>query len=387
MLTLFLCTCIIPFFTLIKISYSPLFRFALRLILVIGVGFILFSYESLLIQIVIIVSMMIMVSLISNAMSSESGVLDAFCFVMLVVNLFLGLFSNNGSIFVGHEYVFAISMIISLFSILAYFLISSVDSIRWFNKSRLQIPATMRRSSILLLVGIGFIFAILASISWIARVFDMIISSIIELIRSLHNFITNALQNLIPEQSYQPPMPDALPMFPEIYESAEESGVIHIIANILFWILVIALVVSITVSLVLLFIRVLKLIQRYIKTWKPADMLENDVFTEVVEKSVFIRKATKLRRYERKPRYSSLMTERERILFIYHEYVRRAKRNKLTIDNFSDTPSEVLEEIAGNVKEKAFPEPKGLSTAYNIARYSNDFSDVADSAELKRRLL
>jgi len=395
MLALFICVCIMPFFDFRRIKYATLLSFILRLTLSLIVGFIVFFYASLWVKIAITAFSLLILSILANAMSDEPGIIGVFCFFMLFFNVAFGLFGNSivtftigDGAFVRYDHILNISMVISLFAALSFFMINNIDSVRWFSSSRLKIPQIMKRSSIVFLAIIGIMFVALAFASWIARAIGMLINGLIGLIQSLFDLIANVLQD--PYIPYQYPLPpdNSVTVPPNMYEPrAEVEGASSVIGNILIGLIVIALVGAIIFGIIKLSVRILKILLQHSKAREEIGVSESAVFTEIVEKLTPIIKKKMIQNREKQPRYSSLLTERERILFIYREYVRRAKNNGLTQDKCSDTPNEILEEIAEKANGQNFPHTGELGTIYNTARYSNgDISNASSADELKRRL-
>jgi len=123
------------------------------------------------------------------------------------------------------------------------------------------------------------------------------------------------------------------------------------------------------------------------KTGRGSVMQSSEVFTEIIEKIAPARKKRTIRDFIREPRYSSLQTDRERILFIYRAYVKRAKRHGYTYNSNSGTANEILDEITQNASPGTFPLPENLNAAFNAVRYSNEVTVPLNADELKRKLL
>jgi len=245
----------------------------------------------------------------------------------------------------------------------------------------------MKRSSIVLFAVIGVIFIALIFASWIGRFVVALINGIVGLIQSFFSFIESVLQNLFAtEELPYTPSDNALPQ--EVYEYSYEAGANNVVLGILVGVVFFAVAAILLYNIIGFVIKKIKKWLRRRKGEKDKVILVNDVFTEVIEDIIPARKKRSSRNHKAQRKYSSLLTERERIQFIYREYVRRAKRKGLTNDHNSSTPNEVLGEIAENASKKAFPHEEDLAVAYNAVRYSNDDTvKIVKADELKRKLL
>jgi hypothetical protein len=131
------------------------------------------------------------------------------------------------------------------------------------------------------------------------------------------------------------------------------------------------------------FVKLIMFAFKLLKAKHQRAIVNSNVFTETIEKIESSRKKRSKKSRAKRLTYSSLMTESERIKYIYYEYVRRAKRNGLTSDTISDTPNVILDEVVRNIqdssekKDKDFPLPGNLGGAFCKVRYG-DCNDNAD---------
>jgi len=293
-------------------------------------------------------------------------------------SFFTGLFSHTSSMHLEYGQLLGIMIIISTISTLSAFLILNVDAARWFGVDGLNIPGTMKRSSFVLLAMVILLIFILSFSSLILEAVEAVLYGVFRLIVFLLNLLAVEQQ---PEDVMQR---DESSLFPDSYESASEPSIIGVI---LMWLVVGVLILAIITSIVIAMLKLIRFIMRLLKAEREKEATGNEVFTEIIEKISLVRKKRAFRGFTRQPRYSSLLTERERILYIYREYVKRAKRNGFTDDSFSDTANEILEEISQNANRESFPLPDDLSAVFNAVRYSNDSAIVVEADKLRRRLI
>ena len=307
--------------------------------------------------------------------------------VMIMLDVILGFFNYRGTLFTEVEQQLNRTIIFSVYAVLSFFMINNIDNARWFGTDRLKIPNAMKHSAFVLLAILGVLTAALSFSTLILSVLETIFDSIAVLLRSLAEFLTGMLRSDAPFQD----TPADMPFLPEPDEYTEPSGTPRAMMVTGYIMLTVTAAVAGVLVLIGLFF-ILRALVRFILTNREDDEIQQAVFTEVIEKITPGRDKRAAKRRGRRQRYSSLQTERERILFIYREYVRRAKNNGLTGDHPGDTANEILNEIIENAGGRNFPLPDGLGIAYNAARYSDDYdentgSGTISSSELKQRLI
>jgi hypothetical protein len=338
----------------------------------------------LLVRIVVTVFVFILLSVLASVMVDRQEFIAAFCGISLVISFFLGFLIYRGLSFTENEQLLNIIIAVSIFSSVSFFLITNVTTVRWFSIYCLSVPRSMKRASVILLSVVCVLIAVVTLSSWIFSAVEALINGIINVIRAIAEFINNMLDTMAVEQ----PAGVGAPELPPILDTPVEEGRESIFLIILNWIVGI---LTICGFLFLLYTLIKKIARFFIWLFRGRQSnnvtLESEVFTEVIEKIAPDLKKRAARRFNRQPRYSSLLTERERILYIYNEYVKRAKRRGFTRDGLSDTPNEVLDEVAQSIGdgEEAFPLPDGLGAVYNAVRYGD--VDVTGANELKQKLL
>jgi len=176
---------------------------------------------------------------------------------------------------------------------------------------------------------------------------------------------------------------NGFPIF-DLYEPLEESnGADPFLVQ-----LIIGIIIAVFLSFIgFIFFILIRYALRLFGSWQQNISPENEVFTEIIEKITSERKKQKNKGAVKRPGYLSLKTDRERIIFIYREYVKRAKRNGLTADNIFDTPNDILNEIAQKADGSNFPLPEELKDTFSIARYGNENIEFTNIYELKQKLL
>jgi hypothetical protein len=261
----------------------------------------------------------------------------------------------------------------------------NIDTSRRFGNDNMKIPASMNHAMITILAAVSLLMLIIALMPWIQNVIEALIIGIAGLIMRFFRFLLTR-----PQREYQDIpneyFPDSEPLLDDsdiIYESPDTNPVVMWLLLGFFLLVLSALVIFALIKLSLFLFKLLKAKQQ-------RAIINNEVFTETIEKIKSTRKKRTKQNRNKRPRYSSLLTESERIKYIYNAYVRRAKRNGLTQDTNSDTPNEVLDEIVINLKEnqgkqdKNFPLPGKLGIAFNTVRYGNydDGTDETTSKDL-----
>jgi len=379
---LFLSVCILLFVDFNTKKYALLSGFMSRLSLALIIGFGVFFYTPVWVRIVVTVFVMIVLSILSTVMSETQLSLTAFCTASLLFGFFMGFFIYRGVWITDSVRLPGILIIISMFSVLSYFLLNNVNTVRWFSTHRLSIPGSIKRSSFALLSVLCLLISLISLSPWILRAIEAFFSAVVKLIRSLIDLLMSFLQ--------PPPVTDQLEGgsgFPPVFEQSTEAGMNELFARIMAW-LTIAILIGAAVFLIIkLIILIVKLLMRLFKVNNNQRTPEYEVFTEVIEKITPGNKKRATLRYARKPRYSSLLTDRERILFIYNEYAKRAKRYGFTQNKNSDTPNEVLYEVSKNLSNEKLPMPGDLGLVYNAVRYNDDDVYATGADDLKRKLL
>ena len=380
-LSLLLPVCILPFADFSMRKYATLYGFTFRLILALIIGFGVFFPEPVWVRIVVAVFALILLSILATVTADKPWFISAFCFISLLFGFFMGVIIYRGVLFTESGQLPVILIIISIFSSVSYFLLNNVNTVRWFSNHRLSIPGSMKRSSFALLSVLCILISVVSLSPWILRAIEAFLSGVVRLIRGLIDLLMSFLQT--PAQTQL----EGNTGFPPLYEQSAEAGMNELFYRILTW-LTIAIVIGATAFLAIkLLILLAKLVMRLFRVNQDQKTREYEVFTEVIEKIEPGNKKRAPRRYTRRPRYSSLQTERERILFIYNEYVRRAKRYGLTQNKDSDTPNEILCEISQNLNNDRLPMPDDLGLIYNTVRYNDDVISNTIADDLKRKLL
>jgi len=387
MLSLFLSVCIMLFINFRKSNNASLYKFILRLILGLITGFVMFFHSPLLIKIVVTVYSLTILSILSYAITDIFHKISVLCIVLFGFNLVVGLLDYNTNMFVYYSRLFNIMTVVSTIAILSFFIILNVDAARWFGSDGLNIPDAMKRTSLIVLAVVCAFIAILSISPWLVEVGGTILNTISGMISNFFSFLFNLISNEPQQEMYIPP-PEELGqnglLFLDLDEPLEESRGVNLFSVQLVIGIILAALLSLLGYILFMFIRY---VLRIFGKWQYRASPENDVFTEVVEKITSERENRKSKGFIKHPGYSSLKTERERIIYIYREYVRRAKRNGLTSDSISDTPNEVLEEVSQNISENSFPLPQELGLVFNTVQYGNEGILSVNTESLKQRLL
>ena len=376
---LYLSVCFILFINFHGQKNASFYCFILRLVLAVSIGFGVFIDIPLIVKIIISVYSLLLLSVLTYAISDRFHYIGAFCFVMLMLNFVIGVIIRLAVTHIFNEQFLNILIIISTVAVLSFFLILNIDNARWFGPDKLSIPVSVKRSSFVILAVVGAVITLISFSSFIIDALGSLIRGIFLLIDSLLGLFASNGQ-LYEEQPYPA---DGMRPFDGDFSAFEPASVNPVLTMIVAGIFFAVLIALFTFAL----IKFIKYIVRLFKSGRSTGTTESGVFSEVIEKIVPNRKKRSLREYIGQPRYSSLQTERERILFIYRKYVKRAKQSGFTQNDISDTPYEVLEEISGNASGERFPLPENLGAVFNAARYGNDSSFPVTADDLKRRLL
>jgi len=255
-----------------------------------------------------------------------------------------------------------------------------MDNARWFGHDKLAIPAGMKRLTIII-ITIIMVIIILISFS------SILLDAVTSFFSAVYRTIMYLTELLIPERiiEVQPAPPEDMGDLSFLTDDTQEREPRPIHPAVI-WTIIGLFILAIVFGIVVTIIKFVKFILSLFKTRSVFSNGSNDVFTEVVEKIDISGKKTKSGRFFAKSSYSSLKTNRERIIYIYNKYVKRAKRSGFTKNSISDTPNEVLTEITDNANNK-FPKPNNLNELINTAKYSNTDLSTIDTDKLKQSLL
>ena len=357
--------------------------FIIRVIIGLMIGFVIFSGESIITSIILSLFVTILLSILSFAISEKFFYIGVFCFVMFAFNLITVFLNNIHSFEMIDNQVFGILVIISTVAALAVYLTFNMDNARWFGTESLKIPGSMKRSSFLLLIVVCLLITVVAFSQWIMDTIRLIFGTVLNLIGSLFSLLKIDWHIDGTYMDPLPPMTD-IPSFIEDIVELEDPVAVN---PVLLWIFagfIIAAVLFMITFILVLFIRFLL---RVFKDKQKGTTTGNEVYSEIIEKISPKNKIRKKRVKVGGVRYSSLLTDRERVMYIYHKYVKRAENNGYTYNSFSETPSEILDEITQKAEESKFPLPGSLSVLFNSAKYGNNLNFTADTNALKKRLL
>jgi len=360
-----------------------LISFIVRVIIGLVIGFVIFPVESIITSIILSMFVTVLLSILSFAITEKFFYLGVFCFVMFAFNLAIVFLNNIHSFEVIDNQVLGILVIISTVAALAFYLTYNMDNARWFGTESLKIPGSMKRSSILLLTVVCLLITIVAFSQWIMDTIKLIAGSIFNLIG---RFLGLFKFDWKIDGSVMEPLPpmNGLPSFIEEIVESEEPVAQN---PVLIWIFAGFLIAAVLFMITFIVILFIKFLLRVFKDKQISTTTGSEVYSEIIEKISLVSKIRKKRAKAGSVRYSSLLTDRERVLFIYHKYVKRAQHDGYTYNSFSDTSSEILDEIAQKAGESKFPLPGNLSILFNSAKYGNNPNFTADANELKKRLL
>jgi len=358
-------------------NQTAIIRLLFRFILVLIICFGLFYYISVWARAFLSVFMLVLLSLLSYALNDRYQNIGNFSIVMFIVTFFLGFVDHRSVLLVSYGSLLSVFIIVSTISMLALFIVLNVDTARWFGMDGLSIPGTMKRSSLIIIVIVSVAITAMSFSSIIIETLSAVITGFFRLIYYLLSLLPlGLLAEGVPQH------PSDIP-----FVSGSQPSEPSIIMMIISWIAIIAFLILFAGLIVFSIVKLVKYLIKLCMSEQNKATIRSEVFTEIIEKIEPLRKKRAPRSYIRQPRYSTLLTDRERIIFIYREYIKRAKRNGLTGDSLSDTPSEIIEEIAANISENNFPPPEGLDKAFNTANYSNNDLININTEELKKRLL
>ena len=387
MAALFLSVCIMPLLDFEQFKRAILLRFFLRIALSAVIGFIIFRDEMFVGSLILAVYSMVLLSTLTFVLSYSKGHVSVFCLVLFALNFGIGFINYRTDTFGENEQFLNILLIISFIALFSYFVVQGIDESRWFGVDCLKIPRAMQRAAIVLVAVVSVLFLIVSSAGWIARGVEGFFAVVANLLSRLNEFIFNFISSLFRETSPSPLLPVEPMLPPELiqpYVPHQES----MVQIVLSWV---TLIIFALILIVLFSITLFKLVKSIIQIFKAKHREVwhiSEVYEEVIEKiTASENKRAKPRNFFSSQRYSSLRSDRERILFIYKEYVKRAKRKGFTHDKASATPNEILYEVSKNIGAEKFPYPENLESAFNTARYSDDYDTILGADELKHRLL
>jgi len=278
----------------------------------------------------------------------------------------------------------------------------NIDTSRHFGEDILRIPGVMKRTSIIIIIVIGSLMTIIMFMPWILEAIETVLGIIFRFLYNLPDYLLADID--VPPPS-APAVQDDFPFFIDD-EPVSESRPIPMV---IIWILIGASALAMIGAIIFALIKIVIFIMSLFKTRSFKSITDSEVFTETIEKISPTRVKRSVRNLIRRPRYSSLLTERERILFIYNEYVKRAKKKGLTSDYANNTATEVLDEITLNaiINENIgkssgkstgtsksattgagnYTLPENLAEAFNKAKDSNIDTELSGADALKQRLL
>jgi len=363
-----------------KLNQAVLLRFIARLILTGLIIFGLFPDMPIPEKIVVSLYVFTVLSFLTYAVTDNFQYLSIFSFVMFIFNVLAVLFLQRTPFIADYGFQFHILVAVSTFSVLSYFVLLNIDVSRQFGMDMLNIPGTTKRAVIIVIAVVIAFMLVFTFMPWILQAVEAFLL-----------LIRNAIIGLL---SLIPSSDDPIPangsggedpfLFIEGDEGASETS---IFARIFMWIIVGLSILAMFAAIIFALVKMILFIFRLFKKRHQRVAINSEVYIETIEKITPTRKKRALRNYFRRPRYSSLRTERERIAYIYSEYVKRAKNKGLTRDYANDTATEVLDEVESNLKDETFPLPENLATLFNTAIYSNIDAYECGADELKKRLL
>jgi hypothetical protein len=376
-----------------KSNRATLLRFLLRLSLAFITGFVVFPGEAFLTNAALSVYTLILLSFISYGLFDDYQKLGILSILAFVFNLIAALMLRVNAEFGGFGPLHSIFTAVSTIAVFAFFMLQNVDTSRRFGEDSMKIPASMNRAIITILSVVGLLMLIFTMMPWIQNVIEALIAGLAGLFARSLRF----LLSLSRRTDYQSVPDDYSPgdfgLFPLIgdedivYEASEVNPVVM-------WLILGVFLLFLSTLIIFALIKLIPFIFKLLKTKHQRSITYNDVFTETIEKIESTRKKQSKKSRTKRLRYLDLQTERERIKYIYNEYVRRAKRHGLTRDAFNDTPNEILDEVTRSIQEsrekrdQSFPQPGNLATAFNTVRYSdcNDSSIGITAQELRKKL-
>lgn len=308
------------------------------------------------------------------------------CGFMLFFNFCVGFLIHTGALSGGAEEIFSHSVYVSAFSALSFFILSNVDRARRFGADRLRIPRAMKRHTAAMIAICGTLIAafsfsplILAALGAVLRGVRTAFLAVVGFIVSLLSRISFNFAELPPEEGAEGGFDFGVP---DDMAGADIPWFFHIAAF---------LTVAFA-ALFFLFMLIKLLLWMYgqlKQLFYTRGRREDIAYTEEIEKIGTGRKKRRsvFRGFKPRLRYPASAPERERVKFIYREYVRRAKQAGYTGDCSGHTACEILAEVEKNAAGSVFPRPDGLAPAYNAARYGHGGTEAGGADDLKKRLL
>jgi hypothetical protein len=325
--------------------------------------------------------------------NSEPSVLGGFCGFIFLFNLCIGHLLHNTPTLDSYANVFAHSIYVSVLSSLTFFILHGIDGARRFGADRLAIPSAMRRNSaaiiaacaVLTLITATFVSHILGAGSWLLRslrfVIEFAAASIVRFFRYLLDLLPERTEEF---QEYPEPPADPFAGLPL------DEGEAVSIPDWLTTAITVTAALLIAAAVLTGLVRMLIKLYRYLTELSEKLSIGEDIaYTETIEKIGDERfaAARARRRVKRGKRYPANASEREKIQFIYGEYVGMAAKQGYTKNRSGQTPCEILNEIDLNTVGEAFPKPENLGDVYNAARYGHDGLPVSGADGFRKRLL
>ena len=362
-----------------------------------AVGFGAFHAAPLMFQIVSALFTLLFLVLLDKS-GSEPAIVSALSVFILGIDVIVGFLLYRTSFLDGVRHFIDHAVFVSLFAILAFFVLFGVDNARAFSGDILRVPRAMKRHTIIiiavstaLIVAIGPLMPYMASgfsmlMSAASAVVSAVLSAVAAVIRRLDDLLYALLMNR--DDKIAPPDPDAdnglMEMFPE--EPVEPVTAPQWLGTAL--VIILAAIIAFAVLFGLY--KALRTLYNYLtKRSRQVGGDEDISFTEIVERigAEDGGPGKTKRRIRLRPRYPARAPEREKARYIYREYVRRAVRAALTRNCPASTPNAILAEIAENTQDGAFPAPESLAALYNTAAYARGDAELRGADELKKRLL
>jgi hypothetical protein len=312
------------------------------------------------------------------------------CGLSLVFNFFLALaLYSKMPLIIGYEDALSHSIYVSVLAALSFFIINSVDNARCFGVDRLKIPRTMKRHTVMMIAVCGLIIAALSLSPLLVAAFEAIWGGVVFLLSAISDFLEYFFSQLtVPSEGIEEVAagrPADMPPLPEDEVIPDPIPGWLLTAMSVF-------IIGLTVFSVLFMAAMLfTALYKYLKKifTRQTGWEDDFAYVEIVEKADRIRKKRRgrPRKLKLRPKYPAGASERERVRFIYREYVGKAKSAAYTTDPPGGTPGEILYGIGQKAAGSDFPQPDGLGSVYNAASYGHSNTEVAGADELKKRLL
>ena len=352
-------------------------RLIFRFILAAAVGFAMFFFAPMPFRIAAALYAYAAATVFWYADTERLHYVIATCSGMLLFDFIIGFLLSRAEVFPGAENLFAYSIPISVFAALGAYILRNVDQSRYFGDHRLPVPRTIRRMAMFLTILCGMLITIVSFASTIPKMIAALLRGIASIIQTLFNLFA---PRGMPDGSLPAETMNAISNFEALSETHGPDipeWLLTAIAGILFT----AFALFMMYKLFRLLVRII----RYLAQRRPVNTAESAVrYEEAIEKLEKIA-TPPARRTIRREKYRTLHTERERIRFIYREYVRKAERKGFTANLPGNTPNDVLQEIGHNASG-IFPLPGELGNAYHNARYG-DSPSLPDAETLRKNLL